>query len=530
MNFNFEQRFDRPEDDIRDIAKLEGEDVRKILAAWEASLHDLIAGSQFKKLEQHGFVVLLNGSWGSGKTTAVRALLKGVDDKCGKKRDLLFMEYSFLPFGNVNESIADFINELTDQLRQANWLDMRKEAKCLIVSATPANDTKYTFRLNAGLFTTGIERKWHKQTFIDSEQKLYERFNSLATKKRTVVITIDDIDRLEPGETVVMLRLVEKLRKLPNLVIIMPVHKTIVANAVQEHLKLPRRIDAQTFLRKATDAEFSINNKLSTLKKVFLEGWEELDQDKNLLDLLQKDPRAAEAQAPQDDNAKTISALCWYSLLHISILEEAITDIEENASDGEGNAVTRVFSPDYSEYLADIKNLLAESRNRKNYIYPVSNNRIDASDPNIQIPMMLSAGGSEEYQPLTEHGMGSVPQHMKLLARTIAYNDKWTYDDEGLVTSLTPGNGIVDNKGQYDETARYILFDLFMPRLISTNYEPFITENMHGYYKLRDIKELSQKIRSRILEIHKEDKGSEHYNIVKLIFKTVRESFEEFRR
>ncbi len=212
------------------------------------------------------------------------------------------------------------------------------------------------------------------------------------------------------------------------------------------------------------------------------------------------------------------------------VLEEAITDIEENTSAGEGNAVARVFSPDYSEYLADIKNLLAESRSRKNYIYPVSNDREDGHDPSKRIPTMLAAGGSAEYQPLAEHGVGNVPQHLKLLARTVAYNDKRTYADEGLITSISGGGGPVDNKGQYDNTARYVLFDLFMPRLISTNYEPFITENMHGYYKLRDIKELSQKIRARILEIHQEDKGGEHYNIVKLIFKTVRESFEEFRR
>lgn len=71
---------------------------------------------------------------------------------------------------------------------------------------------------------------------------------------------------------------------------------------------------------------------------------------------------------------------------------------------------------------------------------------------------------------------------------------------------------------------------MFMPRLISTSYEPFITENTHGYYKLRDVKELSQRIRSKILHIHEEDKKGEHYNVVKLIFRTVRESFDEFRR
>lgn len=528
MAFNFEQRFDRPEDDTRDIAKLEGEDVRKILTTWETNLHDLIAGGQFRKLERHGFVVLLNGSWGSGKTTAVRALLKGVDEKCGKKRDLLFIEYSFLPFGNVNESIADFINELAGQLWQTNWLDMRKEVKCLIASATPADDTKYTLGLNTGLFTASIERKWHKQTFIGSEHKLYERFNTLTAKKRTVIVTIDDIDRLEPDETVAILRLIEKLRKLPNLLIVVPVHKTIVSNAVQEHLKLPRRIDAQTFLRKATDAEFSINNKLTALKKVFLEGWDELDQNKDLLDLLHKDPHAAQSQILEDENAKTISALCWYTLLHIAILEEAVKDVEENSSTGQGNAIARVFNPEYSEYLADIKNLLSDSRQRRGNIYPIHNDVIKNAGDTETTPMMVAAGGSVEYQPLVESGAGDPLQHLKLLARKVDYNDKWTYTDTGLIDSLKSTG--VEDIGQYDETARYILFELFMTRLITTAHEPFVTENLHGYYKLRDVKELSQKMRSLILAIHEEEKNSEHYNIVKLIFRTVRESFEEFRR
>jgi hypothetical protein len=528
MTFNFEQRFDHADKDNRSIKGLKGGDIRKILTAWQSSLCDLIAGEQQSKLAQHGFVVLMNGSWGSGKTTAVRALLKGVNKQCGKKRDLRFVEYSFLPFGNVNESIADFINELAGQLWQANWLDMRKEVKCLIISATPADDTKYTLGFNTGLFTVGIERGRQKRTFIDSERKLYERFNTLAKKRRTVVVTIDDIDRLQPDETVAILRLIEKLRKLPNLLIVVPVHKTIVSNAVQEHLKLPRRIDAQTFLRKATDAEFSINNKLATLKKVFLEGWDDIDKDNDLLKLLENDPAAMQSKALQYEGAKTISALCWYTLLHISILEEAITDIVENSGDGEGNAVARVFNPGSSEYLADIKHLLTESRQKRGDLYPVSNSaKKNANDPE-DAAIILPAGASVEYQPLVESSSGDPLQHLKLLARKVDYNDKWTYTDTGLIDSLKSTN--VEDNGRYDKTARYILLELFMTRLTTTTHEPFITENLHGYYKLRDVKELSQKIRSRILVIHDEDKTGEHYNIVKLIFKTVRESFEEFRK
>ncbi len=179
--------------------------------------------------------------------------------------------------------------------------------------------------------------------------------------------------------------------------------------------------------------------------------------------------------------------------------------------------------------MTDIKNLLAESRNRKDYIYPVSNDRDDAGDPTKKISTMLSAGQSIEYQPLTEHGAGNVPQHLKLLARQVDYNDKATYMDQGLIDSLK-GGGSVDNVSQYDETARYILFEFFMPLLVAANYEPFITENLHGYYKLRDIKELSQRMRSKIKDIHNKDKSDPHYNIVKLIFKTARESFAEFKR
>lgn len=522
MTFNFEQRFDHADKDNRSINDLEGDDIRKILTAWQSNLYDLIAGEQQNKLAQHGFVVLMNGSWGSGKTTAVRTLLKGVVEKCGEKHRILRVEYSFLPFGNVNESIADFVNELTGLLWEENWLDMRKEAKCLIASATPADDTKYTLGLNTGLFTANIQRSQQKQTFTSSEQRLYERFKALSEHKRAVVITIDDIDRLQPSEIVPILRLIEKLRKLPNLIIIVPVHKTIIANAVQEHLKLPRNIDAQTFLRKATDAEFSINNKLATLKKVFIEGWDDIDKNNDLLELLDNDPAAAQSKALQDENAKTISALCWYTLLHISILEEAIIDIAENSGDGEGNAVNRIFSPDSSEYLADINNLLKESRQRRAGIYPVSYNE--------GAKTIVPAGSSVKYQPLAELGTGSTTRRMKLLSHKVDYNDEAIYADVNLIASISGSNGSIINNGQYDNAKRYILFEMFMPRLISTSYEPLITENVHGYYKLRDVKELSQKIRSKILAIHDEDKTGEHYNSVKLIFRTVRESFEEFRQ
>lgn len=37
-------------------------------------------------------------------------------------------------------------------------------------------------------------------------------------------------------------------------------------------------------------------------------------------------------------------------------------------------------------------------------------------------------------------------------------------------------------------------------------------------------------MRSKITDLHDEDKNDPHYNIVKLIFKTARESFEEFKR
>lgn len=528
MAFEFEQRFDNVEDDTRLVADLEGEDIRTVLKTWKTNLFQLVAGRQHAKLEKHGFVVVINSSWGAGKTTAVRALVRDLKVKSFGKRTIMSMEYSFLPFGNVNESIADFIHSLSERLWKEHWLDMRTEAKHVIASATPTDDAKYQVGLNAGIFTANIERGWKKPATDGSESRLYDRFKVLAKKKRTVIVTIDDIDRLQAEEMVAILRLVEKLRKLPNLLIIMPVHKTIVANAVRENLGLERQVDAQTFLRKATDAEFSINNTLATLKNVFLDGWEDIDKDTDLIDLMQKDPRAAQSQALQDEGTRSISMLCWYTLLHISILEEAITDIAENSSAGEGNAVTRVFTAEYSEYLTDIKNLLAESRSRKDYIYPVSNDRVDANDTTKRIPTMVSAGQSEEYQPLTEHGAGNVPQHLKLLARKVDYSDKATYTDQGLIDSLKGGS--VDNVNQYDETARYILFELFMPRLITTTYEPFITENLHGYYKLRDIKELSQRMRSKIKGLHNKDKGDPHYNIVKLVFKTARESFEEFKR
>jgi len=529
MAFEFEQRIDKAEDDTRLIADLEGEDIRTALKTWRTNLFQLIAGSQHAKLESHGFVIVINSSWGAGKTTAVRALVKDLKVRSKGKRTIMSMEYSFLPFGNVNESIADFIHSLSERLWKEHWLDMRTEARYVIASATPADDTKYQVGLNAGIFTANIERGWKKSPTDSNEDRLYNRFKTLAKKKRTIIVTIDDIDRLQPDEMVAVLRLVEKLRKLPNLLIVMPVHKTIVANAVRESLGLERQVDAQTFLRKATDAEFSINNTLTTLKNVFLDGWEDIDNDSDLIELIQKDPRAAQSQTLQDESTRSISTLCWYALLHISILEEAITDIAENSSAGEGNAVARVFTPEYSEYLTDIKNLLAESRNRKDYIYPVSNDRIDANDPTKRTPTMLSAGQSEEYQPLTEHGAGNVPQHLKLLAQKVDYNDKATYMDQGLIDSLK-GGGTVDNVSQYDGSARYILLELFMPRLITTSYEPFITENLHGYYKLRDIKELSQRMRSKIKNLHRVDKNDPHYNIVKLIFKTARESFEEFKR
>ena len=246
-----------------EISDLNGMGYEQDLPKVVDSLIDLVHGKQKGKLDKRGYVVALNGLWGSGKTTATWAVINEVKKTLTANKNpekIEVIDKEFLLFGNVTESISSFLREFAHKLWTAGFVDVRDDIEQFILEVTPANDSHYTVTAGAGplSITRPIKLKPKDVTYGVIKSKFFK----LTGSHKVVVVVLDDLDRLKPEEIVQLMHMVEKLRKIPRLIIILPVYQAIVTEAFNSQLKLPP-VDAPTFVRKLIDYSVNLTNGLS---------------------------------------------------------------------------------------------------------------------------------------------------------------------------------------------------------------------------------------------------------------------------
>lgn len=217
-----------------------------------------IAISLVDQASDDGLVIGIEGAWGSGKSS----LLSLVEDELGQLPTHRPTVIKFQPWliGNRDALITSLFGELSKRLDQVA-LDAGDATPISITRAKEAKEALRSFVSGLSKAGATIEFagdasgiapiKWigqglnalgklaHKKQAPPQLSELKDGLTkSLRNLEHRFVITIDDVDRLEPNEVIEVLRLVRSVADLPNIIYLLCYDSDILAHSIKKAAKI----------------------------------------------------------------------------------------------------------------------------------------------------------------------------------------------------------------------------------------------------------------------------------------------------
>jgi predicted KAP-like P-loop ATPase len=168
------------------------------------------------------FVFGLYGSWGEGKTSVINLLKNKFKDS----KDYLIVNFDPWNFKDEEAILTAFYYKIEQSLSQK-----------FILPGFKKTFMKYQNLISMGLSQAGI-----KIDFSDTKESIEEirqRIESyIAQTKRKIIIFIDDIDRLQPKESLLIFKLARLNANFQNTIFLLCLDPTIVQEYLKDNLKM----------------------------------------------------------------------------------------------------------------------------------------------------------------------------------------------------------------------------------------------------------------------------------------------------
>lgn len=227
-----------------------------------------IATSLVDRASEDGLVVGLEGTWGSGKSS----LLFLIEDELGRfTEDRKATVINFRPWliGNRDALITGLFGELSRQL-DVIALNEGDVSRVTVAKAKEAGEALRSFvnglsRLGSAIEFVGEASGFDLLKMIGKGAKAAGDFvgkkgpppqlsvlkeklvNALRDLGHRFIITIDDVDRLEPSEVIEILRLVRSVVDFPNVIYLLCYDSEILAHSIRVAAKVK---SGQSYLEK----------------------------------------------------------------------------------------------------------------------------------------------------------------------------------------------------------------------------------------------------------------------------------------
>lgn len=215
-----------------------------------------------------GFVIGVEGAWGSGKSSLVNLAL---EELIRQKKGPRVVRFAPWLVGNRNELLAQLFSDLEPVILDSMPATEREETKAILgryaqVSSGLAAlaDLAETGGVPwAGIAGRLLRRSSAKAAEL-SENSLGELNEELRRKlvnlSHPIIVFIDDLDRLEPTEAAEVLRLVKAVADFPNVAYVLAYDADVLAKSIERAIGIS---DGGAYLEKVVQASFKVPKALS---------------------------------------------------------------------------------------------------------------------------------------------------------------------------------------------------------------------------------------------------------------------------
>lgn len=202
-----------------------------------------------------GFVVGVEGAWGSGKSSLVNLAL---EEMIGQKDGPRVVRFAPWLVGNRNELLAQLFSDLEPVILKSVPATEREETKAILgryaqVSSGLAALADLAEAVGlpwAGIAARVLRRSSGKAAKL-SERSLGELNEDLRKKlerlNHPIIVFVDDIDRLEPTEAAEVLRLIKAVADFPNVAYVLAYDVDVLAGSIERAIGIS---DGRAYLEK----------------------------------------------------------------------------------------------------------------------------------------------------------------------------------------------------------------------------------------------------------------------------------------
>lgn len=192
---------------------------------------DLISGFKGKDGYSESFVVGIEGPWGSGKTSFMNI----VSEFLLEDKNIVLTPFNPWNFTGQNELIQDFFDSVTESLKKVSTnedlikslLSYTKKLKSVEIDFAPSFSLFGFFSFNLG----SIKKFGGEKPLTEIRKDIEDNLKKLNKK---IVVVIDDIDRLDRRETLLVLKLVKMTANFPNVVFVLLYDRDRVSKRINE--------------------------------------------------------------------------------------------------------------------------------------------------------------------------------------------------------------------------------------------------------------------------------------------------------
>jgi len=166
------------------------------------------------------FVFGLYGRWGEGKTSVINLLR----NRLKENEKILFVNFNPWHFRDEEAILTAFYKHMEQAIdQQFIFPDLKKTF------------TRYRKLISTGLSLTGIKLDFsHMNGSLEETKQRIESY--IMQTKRKIIIFIDDIDRLQPKEVLLIFELVRLNSKFKNTIFLLSFDPVVIQNYLREYL------------------------------------------------------------------------------------------------------------------------------------------------------------------------------------------------------------------------------------------------------------------------------------------------------